>query len=70
MEASISMASLLGALDTEEFRPRPCDASRSAIDIALQRGWVEGQKSRPALRVPDRYRLTQCGEKAVEFYLR
>jgi hypothetical protein len=70
METSLRMASLLGALDLNDFRPRPSDTTRSTIDAALGKGWVEGHKTRPALRLPDQYRLTPEGEKAINFYLK
>ena len=70
METSISMVSLLVSLDANEFRPRPVDATRAAVEIALEKGWVVGQKSRPTLQLPDQLRLTPSGEKAIEFYLK
>lgn len=69
-EASINMAALLGALDSREFRPRPNDVTRGAIDMALEKGWVERQTSRPGPGAAYLYRLTPSGEKIAEFYLR
>ena len=70
MVDAIKVAALLGSLDSKEFRPRPFAVSSTAIEFALEKGWIERQTSEPGFGGPHQYRLTPRGERAVEFYIR